>query len=351
MNKNNKLMKPYYHRNKKIYFLSTVFLVVCSFNVYAAVECVSGCNIAVNFDINKNLTESQNVIGETIPSGQVDTVEPRLRATSQAKAQHWFVYTGDSIPENGTSFSNWQYKIVDDYISLGVMLDTPCYGVVYAPFNRVIRNGKCEEITFNVGDENVIGNSPSFKTQVYVRKKIVTGVYSKQIHIGDYGACQPIGCTSRQAIVYRLYVSLNLTVPQSCEIDSGQSININFGNIPSTAFKRAGEIAQGVQPQSKTINVKCNNIAGNAKLTMRLQADKPSGNAVVSDENPDVGFHVTNTNGDPLTPNKISSVIPFILDSNAQQNVTILVYPVSITGNKPDEGPVTSRAYLRVDFP
>ncbi|WP_218722386.1 hypothetical protein, partial [Escherichia coli] len=74
MNKNNKLMKPYYHRNKKIYFLSTVFLVVCSFNVYAAVECVSGCNVAVNFDINKNLTESQNVIGESIPSGQVDTV-------------------------------------------------------------------------------------------------------------------------------------------------------------------------------------------------------------------------------------------------------------------------------------
>ncbi|EKY6695669.1 fimbrial protein [Escherichia coli] len=344
-------MQQSYLRMKMIRVFSTVFVAAFSLNATAAVECISGCNRDVNLTITKSFTDSQNKVGETVTSNEVDTIEPRLRATSNAKAQHWFAYSGENIPNDGASFATWQYKPVDDYILIGMMLDTPCYGVVYAPFNRVIRNGKCEEITFTPGDETVITNSPSFKTQIYVRKKIVTGVYSKRIHIGDYGACQPKGCTSRQAVVYNLYVNLNITVPQSCEIDSGQSINIDFGNIPSTAFKTAGVIAQGVQPKSRTVNIACNNIAGNAQLTMRLQADKPNGNIVVSDENNDVGFIVTNNSGLPLSPNNLTSVIPFVLDSNARQNVTIQAYPVSVTGNKPAEGPVTSRAYLRVDFP
>lgn len=69
------------------------------------------------------------------------------------------------------------------------------------------------------------------------------------------------------------------------------------------------------------------------------------------DENNDVGFIVTNDRGTPLIANNLSSVIPFTLDHNARQYVTIQAYPVSVTGNKPAEGPVTSRAYLRVDFP
>lgn len=351
MSQNTKLVPQSYRRMKFIYLFSTTIITLLSFNATAAIECISGCNRDVNLTINNNFTESQNQIGATIPSNEADTVEPRLRATTNAKAQHWFAYAGEGIPNDGTSFATWQYKPVDDYISLGMMLDTPCYGIVYAPFNRVIRNGACEENTFSAGSEDVIGNSPSFKTQVYVRKKIVTGVYSKRIHIGDYGACQPKGCTSRQAVVYSLYVSLNITVPQSCEIADGQTINIDFGNIPSTAFKNAGAIAQGVQPKSRTVNIKCNNISGNAQLNMRLQADKANGNIVVSDENNDVGFRVTNNSGTPLIPNNLSSVIPFVLDSNARQNITIQAYPVSVTGNKPDEGPVTSRAYLRVDFP
>ncbi|RII71805.1 fimbrial protein, partial [Serratia odorifera] len=58
---------------------------------------------------------------------------------------------------------------------------------------------------------------------------------------------------------------------------------------------------------------------------------------------------ITDANDRPLTPNDFSSVLPFKLQE-AGANVTIKVYPVSITGAKPAEGPVTSRGYLRIDF-
>lgn len=261
----------------------------------------------------------------------------------------WVSYIGGAVAAPYTNPGQYVYQKIDDYISIGLRR-----GGNYAPYNAkvVVATGP------NIGDDRVFEqgevttNLPSdMQVQLRVDKKIVSGVYSKNILLAEVGRCQPYGCASKQAILQRIYVDVNITASQSCELNAGQVINIDFGNISTGAFKTAGSTAQGVTPQSRNISVKCDNIAGNAQLTMRLQADKPNGNMIVSDENSDVGFRVTNNSGTPLIPNNLSSVIPFTLDSNARQNVTIRAYPVSVTGNKPVEGPVTSRAYLRVDFP
>ena len=83
---------------------------------------------------------------------------------------------------------------------------------------------------------------------------------------------------------------------------------------------------------------------------MRLQANNVAGNIVISD-NSDVGFIVTDSSDKELTPNSLSSFIPFSLDGNMRANARIRVYPASVTGIRPDEGPVASQAYLRIDFP
>ena len=82
---------------------------------------------------------------------------------------------------------------------------------------------------------------------------------------------------------------------------------------------------------------------------MRVEAEKATGQMMVSD-NPDLGFIVADSSGKPLTPNNLSSTIPFQLDDNAAASVGIRTWPVSVTGNKPTEGPFTARGYLRVDY-
>ncbi|MPN19809.1 putative fimbrial-like protein SfmH [bioreactor metagenome] len=95
--------------------------------------------------------------------------------------------------------------------------------------------------------------------------------------------------------------------------------------------------------------IKCTNVAAQAYLTMRVEAEKATGQMMVSD-NPDLGFIVADSSGNPLTPNNLSSNIPFQLDDNAAARVGIRAWPVSVTGNKPTEGPFTARGYLRVDY-
>ena len=104
-----------------------------------------------------------------------------------------------------------------------------------------------------------------------------------------------------------------------------------------------------MNPKTHTIAFKCKNMDANALLSMRLESDNVSGNAMVSD-NKDLGFVVAGSDKVPLTPNNIDSKIKFQLDENSAAMVPITAWPVSITGNKPAEGRFTAEGYLRVDF-
>jgi minor fimbrial subunit len=148
-----------------------------------------------------------------------------------------------------------------------------------------------------------------------------------------------------------LYLSGNILVPQGCELNAGQVISMDFGNIGSSAFSQAGagKKPAGVNPQTRSIGIQCKNIDAQTLLSLRIEANNVSGNSIVSD-NPDLGFVVGDGKQNPLTPNNVDSKIPFRLNNNAAATVPISAWPVSVTGNKPAEGRFTSEGYLRVDF-
>lgn len=328
-------------------FLGLLIMGATGDSVYA-ISCLSGCG-PVTTTISDNMSSSENTVGHEKNSSMVSDPVKTVKYDS-GTAGNWGGWYGEQPLGYHSIPSTWQYKKIDDYISIALLQDSACEQR-YFPFYGYTRDANtCGNVVYAQG-EQVSWSDANWQSRIKVTKKIVNGTYSKKIPIAEWGQCQPFGCTSKNMVIRRVDIDLNITVPQSCELNAGQVINIDFGNVSSGAFKNAGAIAEGIQPQSKTVSVKCDNIAGNAQLTLRMQADKTSGNIVVSDENNDVGFRVTNNSGTTLIPNNLSSVIPFTLDSNARQNVIIQAYPVSVTGNKPTEGPVTSRAYLRVDFP
>ena len=80
-----------------------------------------------------------------------------------------------------------------------------------------------------------------------------------------------------------------------------------FGDIGASLFGAAGpgNRPAGVMPQTKSIAVKCTNVAAQAYLTMRLEASAVSGQAMVSD-NQDLGFIVADQKNDtPVRPNRL----------------------------------------------
>lgn len=295
----------------------------------------------INLSLNENLSRESNVAGHYKAStsfniGGFYNGYIGYQGTS-------FSALDGSIPGFGTAPSNWVYQRIDDYFSVAVRMRQVC-GYIYAPFNRTAWG----YLTCQAAPLNGTWEATTWDSSLRIDKKLIGGTYGSNILLGTWGGC-PGWCNSVNQIYAKVYLNYSIVVPENCEINSGQIVSIGFNNISSSAFKTAGVKPERVNPQARTIGIKCNNIAAQANLTLRVLADNVSGDAIVSN-NKDVGFVVTDTNNKALTPNSLSSFIPFILDSNGSANVTIKAYPVSVTGNKPTEGVVTSLAYLRVDF-
>ncbi|MEY0765560.1 fimbrial protein [Providencia huaxiensis] len=146
-----------------------------------------------------------------------------------------------------------------------------------------------------------------------------------------------------------LYV--NVTAPQACEINAGQSISIPFNDIPQRNFVAAGKgvMPAGVVPQSKTLSIKCVNMDAYADLDVRFigTADPNSTTDGFSTDNKDIAIAIEGPNG-RLTPT--TGKLPLQLDDNQNGSVTIKTYPFSSTGLAPTVGKYSSIVTVRLDF-
>lgn len=324
---------------------------IFSFNVHARV-CVNADGIVPNVDFNltKELNKSDNVVGKTFTvkytakSGiDVYAICKQTNPAESTKITMRSYVTDFPIVEKK---GKYQYLKLNDYLEGGMLITDSAAGTYYPPVNYMkmgsdpgVKTGE----RFQVKDTSLTFNflvTKSFVGRVDFNMAEVFKVYvttKKTDPLTD--------------VVYTISFSGNIIAPQSCEINAGQVIAINFGNIGAAQFSSAGagNKPSDVNVQTRNVAVKCTNVDANALLSMRIESNKVSNNALVSD-NPDLGFVIADDKGKALTPNDPDSIIPFNLDDNASANVPIQAWPVSITGKRPAEGTFTSQAYLRVDF-
>ena len=330
----------------QIFALSLLALLPAT-NALATV-CVNekGVPTEVHYDLTDKFNSSNNQIGQVVTLSEksqwvgVNAVCPKGTTGNTTKRSYVTDY-----PVTGTS-DGYQYLKLNDYLD-GAMKVTDDWAGVFYPPKSYIQMGSHPNVSknkpFGVQDSSLV-----FRLKV-TRRFINMVVIPRATMFRVY-----VTTTSSDPLttpVYTISYSGTIQVPQSCAINAGNVVEFDFGDIGASLFSKAGvgNKPEGVSSQSKTIAIKCTNVEANAMLTMRVEAEKVSDNVLVSD-NPDVGFIIANESGAPLTPNNLTSKIPFRLDDSAQAQVGIRVWPVSVTGNKPAEGRFTSRGYLRVDY-
>ncbi|MDX5627703.1 MULTISPECIES: fimbrial protein [unclassified Brenneria] len=314
-----------------------------------AIQCNTAAGTPVNYDFNFQFASQQNYVGYTTGWNQ-KTDSGSYTISGGCNNRDTVYYTAQPGSSLSFSFSdgsaNWYDIIGNDYLQVAsqIYVYNASGGSSYhnVPFVDLSNNcnGRC-------GGMATTGS----RVQVSFRiKRKFVGVTTLPLMpiFAVYGNQGSLGQGTGSPLVQG-FLSGTMTVPQSCTLNAGQVISIDFGNISTGAFSTAGSKPDGVKAATRTIGIACNGIEAQTNLSLRVQADTASGNAIVSD-NSDVGFVVTDSSSRPLTPNDLSSVLPFTLDDNASANVTITAYPVSVTGNTPEAGVVSALAYLRVDF-
>lgn len=331
----------------KLNTLITGGLLACA-GPAAATVCYnsSGSVTEVSYDLSDKFNSSNNNVGQIITLAEKSQwVGVNATCPAGTSGNTTMRSYASDLPVQEV-IGNYKYLKINDYLN-GAMQITDSYAGTFYPPRNYIQMGSHPNVSkqqpFGVRDSNLV-----FRLKV-TRRFINMVPIPKQTMFRVYVTTRSSDPLSTP--VYTISYSGKVEVPQTCEINAGQVVEFDFGSIGASLFSQAGagNRPQSVTPQSKTVGIKCTNIDAQAYLTLRLEAEKTSGNMMVSD-NSDLGFIVANSSGTPLTPNNLGSKINFQLDDTAAARVGIRAWPVSVTGVKPKEGPFTARGYLRVDF-
>ncbi|WP_075181765.1 fimbrial protein [Pantoea sp. 1.19] len=332
--------------------LFIVLLSLCSAPLYAAHCSLQGGGVQT-YNFNLNFDSQQNYIGyKTGWQQQKASGSYKIGGACNTTDNTYFTATtGETLTYNFTDGNGEWYDIGgNDYLQIAsqIMVYNARNG---GGFRNVPFTDVQNDCSSALGCGSFATTGSSVKINLRVKRKFVGASWVNHIPIFYLYANQGGRGQGTGSPFVIGYLTAKITVPQSCEINAGQIVSFNFGNIPARQFSEAGPGGRpaGIAPQSKTLAIQCKNIAAQALLSLRIEADTAAGNMLVSD-NPDAGFIIADASGKPLTPNTLNSRIQFALDDNASASVGIRAWPVSVTGRKPREGEFTTRGYLRVDF-
>ncbi|HCM9500253.1 TPA: fimbrial protein [Enterobacter asburiae] len=271
----------------------------------------------------------------------------------------------NNLPESGKDGS-WTYYRVDDYFSLGFAV-SDCSGTWHAPFQPVpIFSCQNEPSTIKrlkgfIYVQNYFGWGPA--DRLLIKRDRTTWIVRLRVERAFSGPRNVnfpnifsiyLGDTrTPESTLQNISITGTITVPESCTINAGQVIQVDFGNVGAGQFETAGQKPSGYTPVTTTAPVTCNDAAAvrNVKVSLAATA-APGMSSAIRTSNPDVGIVVQDINDRTVRPNV--DTLPLRLTSTGggrnEGTVTMKAFPVSTTGKKPSIGNFTATAAITVTF-
>lgn len=147
-----------------------------------------------------------------------------------------------------------------------------------------------------------------------------------------------------------IYMSGSVTVPQSCNINAGQVINVDFENIMSNDLRTPGAIANGFTPKVVNMTLACNNISDGVVVSLSFTGQPAVGDpTALATNKSDIGVRVRDVNNAIVSPN--GGRLPVTFDYPSQSgSSTMTLAPMNVTGNTPPIGRFDAVATINAEI-
>lgn len=211
------------------------------------------------------------------------------------------------------------------------------------PFNSVsnINSNTCGRSAFRTGSKGYVSLyiANPFVGQLVIPRTKILDLFGTKVR-DSFGGIP----------MSSVYMSGTVTVPQSCDINAGQVINIDFGNLTAKDIKTKGENATGFIPRVVNMTVACNNISEGVKISLSINGDAASGDpTALATSNNDIGVRILDATGNAISPN--DGHLPVAMNYAAQTGTSSMsLAPMNVTGNAPPSGEFTATATIRAEI-
>ncbi|MBW4210190.1 long polar fimbrial protein LpfD [Enterobacter asburiae] len=267
------------------------------------------------------------------------------------------LFKGTSPLTPGVTQGGRDYFVINDNIQISsdVWLEGGRKEYVTVPFENESNNSSSRAICDVDGQPAAIATGSKGKLSLYIHHPFVGELSIPNTKIMDLFGTRKKGVYSATPMA-SVFFSGHIIVPQGCELSSGSTLEIPFGEFKASDFKdRKGQIAKNATKFTKELQFKCTNISDGVKIFLHIEGMPNANDSNAIDMgNPDIGAVIEGDNGKILVPNDASvnqelSVSALVDDTHRTASTTISAYPISTTGKLPAAGEFEGIATMRID--
>lgn len=299
-----------------------------------------------------------SVLGSTMKNGKVGATE-----CDTSGDDRWC--SNNSWAPFPTSQPTWKFKktcVGSNCVRIATAISTP-NGLLYTPYKSTYA---LEGYTAQPdGSYNIPARNYHMKLELV--NMLPVGEYDfPSIRVDKLIVCESSnayggnGCNANAAAIYINYISadIHITVPQSCTVNSGQTVNVELEGASGSAFVKggAGNSPGGFNEKTVTVPIQClNGGAGTVQMSLKGTNAKNYSSSLAT-TNTEVGVKVidrtsgSGNNGQPIIPNNTSSYSEITLGSDGNGSAILGISPVWLGGAEPAKGNYTAQSYLQLDY-
>lgn len=321
-----------------------------------------------NFNFNKTISADNNKAGtelrDVFHGSSGDSYPGKCICTSDYKKDDFtgVYYTSKLAPgliDTGRVTNQLRYFSIPGYHHLEVAAAVLIYGRGYlgVPFeyekNTNAQKHQCDEdgvsgvdSTFNTGSEVSIS---FFVAQPFIGTTVIPTTDIIKIW-ASLSRNSPL--YSEPLVTVR--IGGTLTVPQNCEVNAGQVINVDFKDIAAQEFSATPGKAITSRKITKQVAIKCAQMVAGETIKGSLVANSASGNTqLIETSNPNVGIQVFDKNDKVVDVNHGDLPVdanPADKNGTVDGTLTFKSAPASVSGARPASGEFTATATINVEF-
>ncbi|WP_339275921.1 long polar fimbrial protein LpfD [Enterobacter asburiae] len=312
--------------------------------------------------LDKTITDtSENASGVVFPdfwSWDLGGTYPGTCECPAGSATAPTYYKASSPLTLGHSEGGRDYFVINDniQISADVWIEGGRKEYVTIPFENESNESGSRSLCDVDGDHSVaFATGSKGKLSLFIHHPFVGELVIPSTKILDLYATRKLSVYNASPLA-SVYFSGHIIVPQGCELSSGSTLEIPFGDFKASDFKdRKGQIAKNATKFTKELQFKCTNISDGVKIFLHIEGMPNANDSNAIDMgNPDIGAVIEGANGNILVPNDASvnqemSVSALVDETHRTASTTISAYPISTTGKLPKAGVFEGIATMRID--
>ncbi|MFO6296910.1 fimbrial protein [Rahnella selenatireducens] len=317
---------------------------------------INGVPTDFHFNYDTTLTDPlQNQAGLVFPSAYTWLVSGNYQAicdwTDETTGATYYFSADSGGNRQGHSGSGGVWYYLDANLDYAARIDvydanTGGFKLYSVPFTDIENH-----VTHNNTPSTIIdlatggtGQVSLYFSRPFVGKHIIKQTTIARLYM------RPDRSTFNGSPIATVSMSGTVTVPQSCEINAGQVINVDFGNLYPNSFHTKGAKPVGFLDRKVDFTLQCSNISNGVLVSLEFNGTGiASDSTALKTSNADIAVRITDSAGNTIGVNRGETPVSFDY-LNQRGTSSIKLYPFNTTGNNPQEGTFSGQVTVGVDI-